>query len=527
MGKRANPSPVGRQRESAEAARKKRVELALGNPALFGDVYLRPYDPGWTAPLPQVAREVCAFLVGVKRGVVFTPPEFLKTTVLGTVSTWLTARYAAFDRLAELTGMFLSEEQALAERNLSTVAWHIENNALMRRDFVDTAGRPLLEPDVDEDKWTDSEIVVRRAGKVKDPTWVAKGLKAKGIQGARIRHLFGDDVITPASANSPAAQAEAERLWDEQITTRVLEAGQAVILGNFNNGRDALSRIARRSTYAVLRRPSLHMPGDRSKAPEDPTDPDALEQLPEKWPRSRLQREREEKPNRFKRIHLLDESADVGEKLKIAWLSIIPPEETPASAASWIIALDPAPGGEGDDLDFFNVTVAALHGDATDTHLDIAISHDHRSSIGDQAELVAAYHDRFDRLGNGVTAIGIAKVALDRYFGGALAIMRPDLRRKLVPITIGTASKAERLEALGPFAKSGWLRIWQPAATELNSAPDDRADELSFVEQWTDFPQLRHDDKLDGADVACRTAGEFGYRGVTRKVKLRAAGQRR
>lgn len=527
MSKAPTASPIGRQRESAETARRQRLELTLGNPPLFGDVYMRPYDPGWTGPLPRVAREVALFASMVKRGVIFTPPEYLKTTVLGVLSTWLTCRYAAFDRLSELTGMFLSEEQALAERNLSTVAWHVENNALIRRDFVDVAGRPLLEPDADEDKWTDSEIVVRRTGKVKDPTWQAKGLKAKGIQGARLRHLFGDDVITPASANSPAAQEEAERLWDEQITTRVIEDGQAVVFGNFNNGRDALSRIARRKSYAVLRRPSLHVEGDPSRAPEDPTDPDAIEQLPEKWPRPRLQREREEKPNKFRRIHLLDESADVGEKLKIAWLQIIPPEHTPTSSAKWVMALDPAPGGDGDDLDFFNVTVGALHGDADAGHLDLAISHDVRSSIGDQAELVAMYHDRFDRVGQGVTAIGIAKVALDRYFGGALTILRPDLRRKLVPISIGQASKLERLEALGPYARSGWLRIWQGAAEELNSSIEDRGDELSFVEQWGDFPQIRHDDKLDGADVLCRTAAEFGYKGTVRKVKLRAAGQRR
>jgi hypothetical protein len=424
--------------------------------------------------------------------------------------------------------MLLSEEAKLAERNLSVVAWHIEKNPLIARDFIDTAGRPLLEPDPDEDKWTDSEIIVRREGKTKDPTWQAKGLDSKGIQGSRLRHFFGDDVITPASAYSVATQEKAIRLIDEQLTTRVKDEGQAVFIGNFNHGRDALSQLARRNSYAVLRRPSLFVPPNRAEAPKDPADPEAELQLPEVWPRRRLNQEREEKPNRFRRIHLLDDEADVGERLKREWLHVIDEGETPVGRSRFFIALDPAGGGEGDDLDFFNISVGAAHGKGEGSRLDLVISHDGRWPLGDALDYVAAYHDRFDRVGRGVAAIGVAKVMLDRWFGAALAIMRPDLRRKLVPISIGTASKEERLEALGPYARSGWLRIWQGALENLTSDPEDRPDELSFVEQWVGLGPagLSHDDKLDGADVLCRTAIEFGGKGEKRKVRVKAGSRR-
>jgi hypothetical protein len=504
---------------SAETTRQQRVEAALGSPAFFGETYVAPYDPGWAETLPRVAREYLLFMMRVRRGVIFTPPETLKTTALQVYALWLTCRYAAFGQLSRLTGMFVSEEQKLAERNLGVVAWHIEQNEIIRGDFVDKAGLPLLEPDADEEKWTDAEIVVRRPGKIKDPTWQAKSGESKGVPGSRIRHMLGDDVITPRSADSPATQEKMLKLWDTQFTPRVYMDGQAVIVGNFNSGRDMLSQLARRSSYAVLRRPTLHVAGDRSKAPDEPSDPSAVLQVPERWSRERLQLDREEKPNRFRRIHLLDEHAEVGERLKTHWVEIIPPEETPVAEAGWILALDPAPGGEGDDLDFFNVTVGAVHGE----HFDLAISHDTRDSTGEQAELVAAYFDRFSRVGRGVVAIGIAKVALDRYFGGALKILRPDIASKLVPISISTASKTERLEALGPYAKSGWLRCWQPAWEGLTSATVDRAQELSLMEQWRDFPQIAHDDKLDGLDVGCRTAIEFGYRGQRRKATLKVA----
>jgi hypothetical protein len=523
---RSDKAARRRQEDAGITDRQERVEITLGNPGLFGDVYIGPYDPRWEAPLPRVAREFMVFMASVKRGVVYTPPEFLKSTSLQVYALWLTARYAAAGRLGELTGLFLSEEAGLAERNLSVVSWHIDNNVLLREDFVDVAGRPLLEPDPDEDKWTDSEIIVRRGGKVKDPTWQAKGLTGAGIQGARILHMLGDDVITPRSAGSPTVQERAINLWDTQITTRVLEDGQAVATGNYNGPADMLAKLAARTAYAVLRRPSLHVPGDRSKAPDDPRDPEAVLQVPVKWSRERLLQELDEKPNRFRRVHLLDSSAEAGERLKVAWVQVIQPENTPTGQAKWVMALDPTGEGESDDPDFFNISVGAIHGTGVDSYLDLAISHDSRMSTTEGAELVAAYHDRFSRVGQGVAAIGIGKITLDRVFGGSLKILRPDIRPKLVPIEVlkQNQSKIERLEGLGTYAKSGWLRVWEPAWIEKTSAKEDQPREPTLFEQWRDFPNLVHDDKLDGLDVLIRTAIDYGDLGARpTRVKLKVA----
>lgn len=520
---RRRPDP----RLGLEERRLQRVAHAVENPVLFGELYVRPYSDGWDQDLPRKAGAMLLFADAVRRGVVVTPPEWLKTTVLSQLRPlWLTCRWAALGRLAALAGMLMSEEQRLAERNLAVVSWHIEFNERIRRDFVDDLGRPLVEPDPDEEKWTDSELIVRRAGKSKDPTWQAKGIEAKGIQGARLTHLLGDDVVTPASAESAAKQRTALRLWDQQVTTRLIESGQAVVAGNFNGDRDLLATLAKRRTYRVFRRPSLHVPGHPEQAPDDPADPKAVVALPEKWSRKRLQLEREEKPNSFRRIHLLDSTAEAGERLKVAWMTLIDPSATPVAGTRWVMGLDPASGGESDDLDYFNVTVLGLHAD--NVHADIAICHDVRASAAAQGDLVAAYHDRFSRVGAGVLGIGIAKVALDNYFGGIMQILRPDIARKLTPVTVSKATKEERLEALGPFAKSGWLRCWDTAWDQLTSAENDQPQELTLFEQWRDFTPtgLRHDDKLDGLDVAQRAATELGYKGRVRTVKLKPAGRR-
>lgn len=499
---------------------------------MFGEIYMRPYTEGWNEDLPRIAGAILLFCESVRRGVVWTPPEFLKTTVVSHLyPLWLTYRAAARGNIGQLAGMLASEEQKLAEKNLGVTSWHIEQNERLRRDFVDPLGRALVEPDPDEEKWTDSTIIVRRPGKSKDPTWEAKGLDAKGVQGSRLTHLIGDDVVTPRSAGSPAMQRNALKLWDDQFTFRVLESGRAIISGNYNGPRDLLATLAKRKSYRVLKRPALHVPDDPSTAPEDAADPTAIVALPQKWSRRRLQEAREEKPNAFRRMMLMDPKAEVGERLKVAWMRRVEPEATPLGQSRYIMAIDPAPGPaeggddpSGGDRSFFNVSVAALHGEGTDQHLDVIVCHDMRGSTSEQADLVVAYHDEYDRIGAGVLAIGIGKVALDTYFGGAVKILRADVGRKLVPIPISERSKNDRIEALGPYARSGWLRFWDDAWTELTSAQIDRHQELSAFEQWRDFPAIAHNDKLDAIDVLCRTAEEHGARGVVRKVVLGVAG---
>jgi hypothetical protein len=504
--------------------------MAVENPVYFGETYMRPYTEGWDAELPPIAGAILLFCESVKRGVVWTPPEFLKTTTVSHLyPLWLTYREAAKGRVGALAGMLASEEQKLAEKNLAVTSWHIEQNERLARDFVDALGRPLVEPDPDEEKWTDQTIIVRRPGKSKDPTWEAKGVDAKGVQGSRLSHLIGDDVVTPRSAGSPAMQRSALKLWDDQFTYRVLENGRAIIAGNYTGPRDLLATLAKRRSYRVMKRPALHVPGKPWEAPENAADPDAVVALPQKWPRSRLQANREEKPNAFRRMMLMDPKAEVGERLKVAWVQLVEPSATPLGQARYVMALDPAPGPADEaeaatgDPSFFNVSVAALHGEGGDQHLDVLVCHDMRGSTTEQADLVVAYHDEYDRIGAGVLAIGIGKVALDTYFGGAVKILRPDVGRKLVPIPISERSKNDRIEALGPYARSRWLRFWDDAWTELTSAEKDRHQELSAFEQWRDFPAIAHNDKLDAVDVLCRTAEQHGARGTVKKVVLGVA----
>lgn len=488
-----------------EAEKQQRRERALGNPLYFGEAYLRPFDENWRSDLPPFAGEMLAFALTAKRGVVILPPEFLKTTLLSQLlPLWLTYRYTWQGKL--LRGMLLGEEEGMSSANLSVVKWHIENNELLAHDFSDGQGRPLVYPDPEESTWREDAMIVNRRGTYKDPTWQAKGLDSKGIHGRRLDWLIGDDVVTPRNAFSPTYRRTALNLWDIQITTRLVRDGRALVCGNFNHSRDLVSTLAERPSYEAFRRPALHDPENPEIA-----DTDGVPLWPENWPVERLREEQRDKPQRFRRIYLLDPRAEGGEKLNDAWMEKINPGETPMGPQTrFYIGLDGAPGGETDDLDFFNLTVLAVHpGNA-----DICASIDIRRGLSEQVDLLGTVHDRFDRIGAGVAAIGAAKVAMDGYMRGGIIALRPELAPKLVAIST-PGSKDERLEALGPNARSHWLRSWEPVWEQLTSDASDQFQELTLGEQWREFPHGKHDDKLDGLYVAIRAAREFsGERSV-------------
>lgn len=491
---------------TATERREKRVGIACVNPVFFGETYLRPFDDNWTGPLPELPRQLLGFAMSVRRGVIMTPPEFLKTTTISQLyPLWLTYRYAQAGKLSLLHGALLSELQELAERNLSVIAWHIEKNPLLARDFVDIHGRPLIEPDPEQDKWTDEEIIVRRPTPSKDPTWQAKGVKTT-IQGARLNHLIGDDLVTPGSAKSVAKQRDALHRWDSEVTTRLLVDGQAIIVGNFNHPKDLLSTVAARTSYRVLKRPALHVPGDPETAPEDPRDPDAILAMPEKWPRPRLLAELSDKPFQFPTIYLLRSSQKGGTMLREAWVTRISLDDVPAFQRVFLFSVDPAPGAEVDpDPSFFTITVGIL----TPKHLDVVQSFAARMEPTEQVDLLASMVAARRKQGH-VGGIGISKVALDKYARGAFEVGDPTLRPLLHPHSVGEGEKTERLGHLGAYFKGGWARITEEAWMAQTAAPDDRDQETTLAEEWTTLPMQRHDDRLDGLDVLIREALERG-----------------
>ena len=510
--------------------RETRVKRALTNPIYFGEAYYAPFDPNWTESLPPFAHDMMRFVVGARpwpkvAGVIMLPPEFLKTTLISQVyPLWLTVRARFYGEL--LRGLLLSEEEGMAKGNLAVIKWHIENNERLASDFSDAKGNRILIPDPNTEMWREDSIVVHRPDIVsRDPTWQAKGLDSKGIQGRRLDVVIGDDIVTPQNADSPAKRKSALKIMDMSVETRVIAGGQILVAGNFNDPKDLLFTFSSRKRYLEFRRPSLHRPDDPSKAPAESNlfDPEhSYATWPNNWTYERLKIEYEEKPNRFRRIHLLDPRAEQGDRLQISWVTLLTEDHgAPLLAqASFFFGVDPAPGGESDDLDFFNITVLAV----TNSHADLVQSFNVRADTTRQVDLLGRIYDTYSRIGYGVKAIGGAKHTLDSYFRGAVVIKRPDLKGKLEDVSIPRSEqgKLERLEGLGPQAHSGWLRVWESAWSTRTADLLDQHEELTLMEEWREFPYGNHDDRLDGLDIALRVAEMYGHMG-TRTFKLAVA----
>lgn len=503
--------------KTPDQARTDRVRNALANPVYLAEQYVRPYDPSWVTPTPEFGKQMLAFALSYKRAVVQLPPEFMKTTLLSQVlPLWLTLTWTVEGKL--LRGMLLAEEERMAISNLNVLKWHIQENERILSDFVDRRGNPLIVPDTKQGVWREDSIIVARTGTSKDPTWQAKGLDSKGIHGRRLDWIIGDDVITPKNAASPALRKQALDVMDNTLRNRVVKTGHILMAGNFNDDKDLLSTLSARPRWKTFRRPAMSRPGH----PEIPAKESELKTADllwaENWSRERLMAEYAETPNRFRRIFLLDPRAEHGERLNVGWVVLIQPDQTPLNLCRFFMAIDAALGeGESDDLDFFNITVLGLH----DLHVDLVESHDVRTALGRSLTLVGHMHDRYQRLGYGVQAIGGAKQVVDRVVGGAFGILRKDLRPKLHDVSI-PGSKEQRLEGLGPMAESGWVRIWDPVWNAYTSSPDDRHQELTLFEQWRDFPFINHDDKLDGLDVGLRTVQDLSLVG-DQEIELTAA----
>jgi hypothetical protein len=495
------------EKKNTEDARRTRVARALANPVYFGEYYMRPFDPAWDQPLPDFAHDMLRFMFAEKRAVIELAPEMLKTTLGSQLyPLWRTCDAAYFRR--QLRGMLMSEEEGIAAANLAVIAWHIEHNELIARDFCDDGGQPLVFPSVEEDVWRQDAITIQRPFPSKDPTWQAKGIDAKGIHGRRLDIFIGDDMVTPRNAHSPALRKQALDTMDLQVLTRIVASGQALVLGNFNDEADLPETLAKRKRWGVFKRPTVSVEGNPSEpaAEEDVREMKGQLLWPNNWTWERLLAELEDTPNRFRRIHLFDPHAEHGERLSVSWINYIEPEATPLSECRFFIGVDPAAGSTdkdttSKDLDFVNITVGGLH----QAHLDLVLSLDVRASLTRSVELLGIVHDKFSRIGLGVARIAAGKQALDNYFMSSIEMGRPDLVPLVDPVPL-PGSKEERLEALGPFFQTKYVRVWEEIQHQRTSDDADQAQELTFEEQVREFPYGKHDDKLDGADVCIRSA---------------------
>ena len=195
-------------------------------------------------------------------------------------------------------------------------------------------------------------------------------------------------------------------------------------------------------------------------------------------------------PEIFRREYMARWQRASGRILKRSWLKFFRDEDlklTPAGLPDpdhyrTYIGIDPAISLEA-TADFTAAAVIAVERNGGLAYLFELIRE--RLDIDRQLELINELHLKYQPLG-----IGIEDVAYQK------ALVQQASRLPSMPMVMpqrARGSKEERILSMSPVFQRGRMRI--------------RNEYWDFIDEWSSFPNGRHDDTLDACEIAIRTAG--------------------
>jgi hypothetical protein len=163
------------------------------------------------------------------------PKSHAKSTVIGKVI----PLYATCVLNPELRMIGAGVNAALAERFLRANRRELESNELLIEDFGP------FKPEMPE-KWTQTELIVRRGSGSASPTWRAVG-SGMPVQGGRADLIIGDDV---ADIDNSMTQLQRDRLqewFDGDLMGTLEPTGHAFVIGTAKHNDDLYARLEKKS----------------------------------------------------------------------------------------------------------------------------------------------------------------------------------------------------------------------------------------------------------------------------------------
>ena len=127
----------------------------------------------------------------------------------------------------------------LAERFMRANRRELEINELLIEDFGP------FKPDIAE-KWTQTELIVRRESSSQSPTWRAVGSQ-KPVQGGRSDWVFGDDLADLENSMTQRQRDKLQEWFDGDFLGTLEPTGCALVVGTAKHNDDLLMRIERKS----------------------------------------------------------------------------------------------------------------------------------------------------------------------------------------------------------------------------------------------------------------------------------------
>lgn len=163
----------------------------------------------------------------IRHACIMAPKNHAKSTIFSKiVPLWISCVVDPNDRIINA-----STNQDLAQRFMRANRREIETNELLIEDFGP------FKPDEPE-KWTQTELIIRRSSSSPSPTWRAVGTGEK-TQGGRSDWVLGDDI---ADIENSRTQMQRERLVEwvdgDLLGTLEPETGHGLFVGTAKNNGD-------------------------------------------------------------------------------------------------------------------------------------------------------------------------------------------------------------------------------------------------------------------------------------------------
>jgi predicted phage terminase large subunit-like protein len=413
------------------------------------------------------------------------PIEHAKTTWLSVViPLWL----LTVDQ--EAMGALIGNRQEDAIKPLAVIAWHIENNQLLRADF------PELRPDY-KAGWSGDRIFIERRSRSKDPSIQTSGITGT-IQGARLDFVLGDDVQNRQRAISPIKNQADQENWQEIIENRVVDGGVCATFGTLQTAGDMIGTLSRAEGYKHMHLSAYDYDG-KYGPPGEPI-----------WmtkERLRAARARQGE-RRFSRKYLNDAKDEGGKQLKAEWIKMVSHQEIPWSKLIYFAGLDPATGeAETADPDEY---VICWGGKAPDGKVYVLGFKGAREwGILEGTNELIKLNAKMDFRRVAVESVGF-QVAVKQH------IWQQSNIRAYKSTT--TKDKPTRFENMAIHFEIGRVLVYEQGEGIFGNDEDE-----NFYDQWIDFPEGRHDDRLDACEKMLEAAMMTNIPTEAKSGRLRSA----
>lgn len=399
------------------------------------------------------------------------PIEHTKTTWLSVVlPLWILT--VDQEALIALVG----NRQEDAQKPLGVIKWHIEHNQLLKADF------PELQPDY-KAGWSETRIFVARRSRVKDPSIQTTGITGT-IQGSRLDVVLGDDVQNRQRAISQVKNQADQENWQEIIENRVVDGGICGCYGTLQTNGDLVATLSRSPGYEHLHLAAYDYQG--TYGPKG----DPLWMSTERLQAARAR----QGERRFARKYLNDAKDEGGKQLKAEWLRFVARNEIPWTYLDWFAGVDPATGeAEVSDPDEYAICYGGRdRRDGVVYLLGFRASYEWGILQGTEA-LEKLHREK------GLKKVAIESVAFQ------VAAKQYIWQNTGIPAykSNTTKSKEIRFENMAVLFETGRVLVYDQGEGIF---AEDKEDKESFFDQWIDFPEGRHDDRLDACEKMLEAA---------------------